>query len=111
MAYKGVVKGMGKDYGFIECPEVYANYQRDVFINKVLVGDDVYWFINKGDTVSFDVTEDQKGQPQAVNLVQLVNAKTGQPPVPKGKGPSEELANAGKGKSAKFSNVFVARSF
>ena len=87
MSYQGVVKSIGRDFGFIECPGIYATYQRDVFLNKALIGEAQYLNLSVGEQLAFDVTEDHKGQPQAVNIQQ--SGKAGA--VSKGKGKSRRL--------------------
>ena len=68
MAFSGVIKSMGHSYGFIKCDETHATYQRDVFINLSVIGDDAYKALTCGSTVSFDVAVDEKGQPAKLHL-------------------------------------------
>jgi cold shock CspA family protein len=92
MPYTGVVKSIGKEYGFIECAQTFALYQRDAFLNKALMGENIYYNLSMGERIGFDVTEDQKGQPQAVNVTQ-----SGKGGAPKGKGGFAPSAGKGKG--------------
>jgi cold shock CspA family protein len=90
MSYQGTIKSMGKDYGFIDCPPVSAQYGRDVFIHKAMVGIDMYTSLNQGEVVKFELVEDAKGQPTAGNI--QIAGKGGGPPkgapgMMKGKGP------------------------
>lgn len=68
MAFTGTVKSKGKEYGFVHCDETYATYQRDVFLNKLALGEQSYEALSPGMTVQFDVQLDPKGQPQAMNI-------------------------------------------
>jgi len=81
MAYQGVVKSRGQDYGFVSCPQTYAQYSRDVFINRSIVGDAVYSTLSTGMGVSFDFGLDEKGQPQATSVI-VTNAAAAAPRPP-----------------------------
>ena len=32
--YKGIVKSLGKEYGFVICDRLWEYYKRDVYINR-----------------------------------------------------------------------------
>jgi cold shock CspA family protein len=66
--YNGHVKSMGGSYGFISCPDTHAVYNRDVFIQKMKLTEPQWHALQTGHGVSFDVTLDDKNQPQAVNI-------------------------------------------
>merc|ERR1712137_101269 len=53
----------GNDYGFIDCPELKAEYGMDVYCPGEYLRDR-----KKGETVMFDVALNKKGQPQAVDV-------------------------------------------
>jgi glycosyltransferase involved in cell wall biosynthesis len=66
--YKGIVKSLGKEYGFVICDRLWEYYKRDVYINRSLTGDEVYMSINLGDQITFDCIENPKWEPVAVNI-------------------------------------------
>lgn len=68
MAYSGTVKSKGEAYGFIKCDATHAVYGRDVFIQQMNLTATLWSQLQQGQGVSFDVTLDAKGQPQAMNL-------------------------------------------
>ena len=43
-------------------------YGRDTFINRALTGEITYGMLNVGQTVTFDVSENPRGEPVAVNI-------------------------------------------
>lgn len=74
---EGVVKSFNeqKGFGFIECPETFAAYNRDVFLHhKQIAG--MGHSIREGDHVRFEVTINDRGHPQARGLSWL---KSGTP--------------------------------
>mmetsp|Transcript_36068 Transcript_36068/g.102688 ORF Transcript_36068/g.102688 Transcript_36068/m.102688 type:complete len:304 (+) Transcript_36068:73-984(+) len=50
-------------YGFIDCPDVKAQYGNDVFLNSAQIGEHAV-----GEEVGFEVFENSLGKPQAKNL-------------------------------------------
>lgn len=56
-----------KGYGFIECAETMATYNRDVFITSDLVPEGA----KVGDPFKFNVTLNDKGHPRATNVVSV----------------------------------------
>merc|ERR1712190_502989 len=61
--FVGIIKVIGETFGFIECEEVKALYNKDVFVPaKALVGREV------NDVVEFDLQVNDKGQPQASDV-------------------------------------------
>jgi len=50
-------------FGFIDCPAAAAQFGRDVFIHKALIGDLVV-----GDEVNFAVQQSKDGRPQARDI-------------------------------------------
>ena len=70
MSFVGVIRQVNHltGFGFIDCADTYAIYQRDVFIHKFLIGIDKLGALRKNEVVAFTVTLDQKGKPQANSL-------------------------------------------
>ncbi|CAD7967570.1 unnamed protein product [Amoebophrya sp. A25] len=71
--YLGIIKSYnaGNGYGFIECKDTLEVYQRDIFLHRVefeSAGADV------GNTVRFQVTLSDRGQPRAVNVTRAGGA-------------------------------------
>jgi len=60
MTYRGTVKSFNseKGYGFIECPDTHALYQKDMFVLKSATPGG---YLNKGDEVSFNVEVEHNG--------------------------------------------------
>lgn len=56
-----------KGYGFIECAETMATYNRDVFVTSDLVPEGA----KPGDPFKFNVTLNDKGHPRATNVVKV----------------------------------------
>jgi cold shock CspA family protein len=89
-----------KGFGFVECPEVFARYKRDVFIHKDQIGD-----TKVGDNVIFTVETNKQGMPQAKEVTTI----TGVPVAPEGapvggkgkKGGKDNGKGTGKGKGLK----------
>lgn len=71
-----------KGFGFIDCPQAYAQYKRDTFVHKAQVGN-----LQVGADVVFSIEPNKQGLPQAKDLTGL----TGVPLVGGG-------SSAGKGK-------------
>jgi len=63
-------------YGFIQCPELYKRFGRDVFLHRLQVGD-----FQVGAAVSFGVFLNKQGLPQAKELEALAPAPTAEPAV------------------------------
>lgn len=61
--YVGKVKRFDplNGYGFIQCHEIFKAFGRDVFLNHAVVGG----LPTVGSTVSFNISVNEKGQPQA----------------------------------------------
>eukprot|EP00929_Paragymnodinium_shiwhaense_P047935 TRINITY_DN2430_c1_g1_i1.p1 TRINITY_DN2430_c1_g1~~TRINITY_DN2430_c1_g1_i1.p1 ORF type:complete len:743 (-),score=246.05 TRINITY_DN2430_c1_g1_i1:158-2311(-) len=55
-----------KGFGFIECEESFARYRRDVFLHKQQAAG-----LKKGDKVAFNIELNQKGQPQARDVMRV----------------------------------------
>jgi len=68
-SFTGVVKMFDEDkgWGFIECEESKAVYQRDIFLHK-RVFSDVNQQVNAGDQVTFSVTMGSSGKPEAYGV-------------------------------------------
>jgi cold shock CspA family protein len=79
-AYTGTVKNFhpDKNFGFIDCPEVKAEYGNDVFTRGEYLQDK-----NVGDVVYFELGLSDKGQPQALNVVPFESGE--EPPAKKAK--------------------------
>merc|ERR1719189_1140528 len=88
--YRGRIKSFNpeKGFGFIECPETYAQFNRDVFLHKAQFGD-----MTVGTEVTFLVETNKQGMPQAKDLAPL-GAAGAVPGSAKGRGKGK----AGKGK-------------
>eukprot|EP00434_Breviolum_minutum_P005141 symbB.v1.2.004533.t1/scaffold256.1/size249868/4 len=71
--FKGVLKSVGSDYGFISCAETAQAYGRDVYVNKAILeaafrrGGGA----SSGVSVSFLVSLNDTGQPNARQLIVL----------------------------------------
>lgn len=55
-----------KGWGYINCPELFAIYQKDVFLHNDYIAEGSNFGIN--DTVSFSVELNEKGMPQARDI-------------------------------------------
>eukprot|EP00928_Gymnodinium_smaydae_P030910 TRINITY_DN2284_c0_g2_i3.p1 TRINITY_DN2284_c0_g2~~TRINITY_DN2284_c0_g2_i3.p1 ORF type:complete len:1209 (+),score=162.76 TRINITY_DN2284_c0_g2_i3:61-3687(+) len=75
-----------KGYGFIQCPETFALFGKDVWVHHAQVGN-----FAVGDSVSFRIVFNKDGNPQAIEL-KLASAKAGSQPVGIPKGPVSEGA-------------------
>ena len=75
MAVKGKVKWFSnvKGYGFIE----QEGGGKDVFVHYSSIQSDKYKRLDEGDSVTFEITEGQKG-PQATSVVREKAAKSEQ---------------------------------
>eukprot|EP00747_Dinoflagellata_sp_TGD_P169647 gnl/TRDRNA2_/TRDRNA2_199154_c0_seq1.p1 gnl/TRDRNA2_/TRDRNA2_199154_c0~~gnl/TRDRNA2_/TRDRNA2_199154_c0_seq1.p1 ORF type:complete len:323 (-),score=86.48 gnl/TRDRNA2_/TRDRNA2_199154_c0_seq1:132-1100(-) len=104
--YRGKIKSFNteKGFGFIDCPQAHAEYNRDVFVHKSQMGD-----LQVGAPVSFSVEMNQKGMPQAKDL-QPTSGSAGGKGASKGKtqgkggkakGGKGESKGKGKGKDSK----------
>jgi len=62
-------------FGFVDCPAARAQWQRDVFVHKVQIGD-----LEVGAEISFDIKPNKDGHPQARNILMLDGRAPG--PVP-----------------------------
>jgi cold shock CspA family protein len=98
MPYKGTIKSLGKDYGFVDCPEIKALYNRDTFINKTLTGVQEYAALNVGEVITFDCSENPRGEPVAINI-------NGNPPA---KGPMSKGGGKGSYKTFGSGEEFAA---
>jgi len=73
--YMGLLKSLGLDYGFIDCAETIALYQRDVYISRhVLVNAFRRKAPTSGVSVSFQVFLNDDGHPNAKSL-KILNVK------------------------------------
>mmetsp|Transcript_100002 Transcript_100002/g.283042 ORF Transcript_100002/g.283042 Transcript_100002/m.283042 type:complete len:357 (+) Transcript_100002:30-1100(+) len=72
--YTGVIKKFSQEkrFGFIECPELWAQFGRDVFLSDVQIG-----MFTVGSPVSFTLTLNQQGHPQAQGLQDAAGAADG----------------------------------
>eukprot|EP00928_Gymnodinium_smaydae_P054880 TRINITY_DN38578_c0_g1_i1.p1 TRINITY_DN38578_c0_g1~~TRINITY_DN38578_c0_g1_i1.p1 ORF type:complete len:340 (+),score=97.15 TRINITY_DN38578_c0_g1_i1:79-1098(+) len=84
-----------KGFGFLECKEAHAMYNRDVFLHKADMGE-----LEVGNEVQFTVEMSKKGMPQARTVTLL---KAGQAPSSpeKGAGKGKKGDKKGKGKGGK----------
>merc|ERR1740129_1981877 len=98
--YRGRIKSFNpeKGFGFIECPETHALFNRDVFLHKAQFGDMVV-----GTEVTFLVETNKQGMPQAKDLAPLgaAGAATGGGGKGKGKGGKGGKGSGKEGKGGK----------
>lgn len=89
--YRGRIKSFNveKGFGFIECPETFAQFNRDVFLHKAQFGE-----MTVGTEVTFQVETNKQGMPQAKDLAPLGQSV---PPASSGKGRGKGKAGRGKG--------------
>ena len=66
--FTGTVKSMTEAYGFIDCAEVRAAYNRDAFMHADKLPEGVFGLLQAGMAVRFDIQVDKKNQPQVTNL-------------------------------------------
>jgi len=73
--YVGRIKSFNPrhGFGFIDCPDAYARFGRDVFIHKAQLGD-----LEVGSEVTFYCESNKDGMPQARDILHL----NGHPPGP-----------------------------
>eukprot|EP00929_Paragymnodinium_shiwhaense_P065939 TRINITY_DN33035_c0_g1_i1.p1 TRINITY_DN33035_c0_g1~~TRINITY_DN33035_c0_g1_i1.p1 ORF type:complete len:395 (+),score=75.52 TRINITY_DN33035_c0_g1_i1:101-1285(+) len=66
MSFTGVVKSISYEngYGFIESPQVTADYGKDAFFLRNSLGG---YYVSKGDSVSFEMSESERG-PTATDI-------------------------------------------
>merc|ERR1712066_1099380 len=66
--YQGRIKSFNseKGFGFIECEQTFAHYNRDVFLHKAQIGD-----MAVGTWVSFTCEVSKQCMPQAKNIMPL----------------------------------------
>jgi len=66
--YSGRIKSFNseKGFGFIECPQTYAQYSRDVFLHKAHIGD-----LSVGAMVTFACEVNKQGMPQAKDVAPI----------------------------------------
>lgn len=103
--HTGIIKSFNaeKGFGFIECTQTFAMYQRDVFLQKSQIGN-----MNPGQGVTFTLEVNKNGMPQAKD-VQPYGAAGGKGYGGKGKGKGKgngegekgETKGQGKGKKHK----------
>jgi len=77
---EGVIKSFNqeKGFGFIASPETFAAYNRDVFLHHKQV-DEMGRSVREGDRVRFEVSINNRGQPQARGLFWLSGDKGAKP--------------------------------
>jgi len=63
--FRGQIKSVGTDYGFIDCPETKEEFGRDVYIKRGELPDRV-WRVSQ--IISFEICFSEKGRPQAREL-------------------------------------------
>jgi len=87
--YAGRIKSFSaeKGFGFIECPQTYVEYHRDVFLHKAQIRD-----LPVGANVTFSCQVNKDGMPQARGVV-LFGERP--PPSPPGKGKGKGRSKAG----------------
>jgi len=94
--FTGWVKSVNteKGFGFISCPQTYAQYQRDVFVRS----QDLHG-LEQGQMVTFTCEKNKQGMPQARDVTQ----SSGQPweAMAQGKGKRQGMDGKGRGKDGK----------
>lgn len=92
--YQGRIKSFNseKGFGFIECPQTSAQFNRDVFLHKAQIGD-----LTVGSWVQFSCEVNKQGMPQAKELQPLGAAPPMVPPLPGQNSQSASGKAAGKG--------------
>jgi len=94
--FQGRIKSFNseKGFGFIECAQTYAQYNRDVFLHKAQIGD-----MTVGTMVTFTCEVNKQGMPQAKDIQPMgAFAAVGGKGAAGGKGKGK---GAGKGKEGK----------
>lgn len=104
--YRGKIKSFNpeKGFGFIDCAETYAQFNRDVFLHKAQFGD-----MAVGTEVTFSVETNKQGMPQAKDLQVFGTAggatgKGGRGKGKGGRGKDGKGAPKGAGKADRGSN-------
>jgi len=102
--YSGRIKSFNseKGFGFIECPQTYAQYNRDVFLHKAHIGD-----LSVGAMVTFACEVNKQGWPQAKDVAPIggsasmspTGGKIGDGGKGKGKSKMGKSADKGSGKA------------
>eukprot|EP00930_Biecheleria_cincta_P059898 TRINITY_DN45611_c0_g1_i1.p1 TRINITY_DN45611_c0_g1~~TRINITY_DN45611_c0_g1_i1.p1 ORF type:complete len:550 (-),score=55.81 TRINITY_DN45611_c0_g1_i1:23-1672(-) len=66
--YNGKIVSFNHDkgWGYINCPELFATYQKDVFLHRDYIPEGSQFGVN--DTVSFSIELNEKGMPQARDI-------------------------------------------
>jgi len=92
--YIGKIKTIGEDrgFGFIDCDATYAEYEKDIFVPRALLGN-----AEEGTEVTFLVQETEDGKPRATDI-QIDGVPTAEPRKAKGKGGKDKGGKGGKGK-------------
>jgi cold shock CspA family protein len=86
-AFSGTVKSRSAGYGFIECMEVRAEYNSDVYTHISELKSH-----QPGETVYFELALNTRGQPQALNVVAMAEMSAGVEEPPAKKQKTEEVA-------------------
>lgn len=101
--YRGRIKTFNHKhgFGFIDCPESYPKYKRDVFIHKAQIGD-----LEIGEEITFRIEVNKDGHPQSRDILCM----DGYPPGRRREGSDDEAKGppakkprrrGGKGRKAK----------
>merc|ERR1719272_2055455 len=93
--FTGWVKSVNteKGFGFISCPQTYAQYQRDVFVRS----QDLHG-LEQGQMVTFTCEKNKQGMPQARDVTQ----SSGQPWEAMAQGKGKRQGMDGKGCAAEL---------
>eukprot|EP00928_Gymnodinium_smaydae_P046979 TRINITY_DN31323_c0_g1_i1.p1 TRINITY_DN31323_c0_g1~~TRINITY_DN31323_c0_g1_i1.p1 ORF type:complete len:479 (-),score=61.92 TRINITY_DN31323_c0_g1_i1:49-1485(-) len=94
-----------KGFGFIQCPETYAEYSKDLWVHHAQVGNFVI-----GDQVSFSVILNKDGNPQAIDL-QAVGARGVRKPVESAKRPFSENVVDSRRHTGSLSSFYPHKGF
>lgn len=96
--FRGRIKSFNakQGFGFIENPEAYAMFGRDVFLHKAQIGN-----LKVGMEVTYGVEMNKFGMPQARDLATLDGKPPGPPPASVAKGGTKTKASGKRGTKGK----------
>lgn len=96
--FRGRIKSFNakQGFGFIENPDAYAIFGRDVFLHKAQIGN-----LKVGTEVTYGVDMNKQGMPQARDLVTLDGQAPGPPPPNVAKGGGKTKVARGRARNGK----------
>lgn len=104
--FVGVIKSFfeDKNFGFIDCAETFAQFGRDVFLSNMQIGP-----FSVGSTVSFTVTCNTQGHPQAQELEDAMHMGSSEPMERSNASESRNIRNVpepeSRGKGLQFPDI------